>query len=204
MEEFKMIVISLLSSAITLLLKAFIDYMLENRKDKSELKKLMFQRKTDAVENAMSWYQEAIDCFSTMQMACEVLKEDFNTIDYSRYVLASQKAKALSEETAKRLNPLYLYYDVTQIEQKYDTTNSLYYIFNAVKEISKLDQKAKELSEEGLAPDSIEIKNVMNQGKSFFDGLYKALGIHIESMANLQKRLRLEYIGYSFKEEKKS
>ena len=42
----------------------------------------------------------------------------------------------------------------------------------------------------------------MNQGKVLFDGLYKALDAHIESMANIQKRLRLEYNGYSFKEEK--
>lgn len=204
MEELKMIVIGLLSSAITLLLKAFLDYLSENRKDKSELKKLMFQRKTDTVEKAMSWYQEAIDCFSSMQMACEVLKEDFNIFDYSLYILASQKAKKLTEETAEKLNPLYLYFDVSQIEQQYDTTHSLYYIIYAQKEIYKLDQKANELSEKGFAPDSIEIKNVMNQGKVLFDGLYKALDVHIESMANIQRRLRLEYKGYSFKEEKKS
>ena len=202
MEEIKMIVISLLSSVITLLLKAFIDYLSESRKDKNELKKLMFQRKTDAVENAMSWYQEAIDCFSSMQMACEILKNDFNSFQYSLYILAAQKAKALSEETAKRLNPLYLYFDVSQIEQQYDTTNSLYYINYVQKEIYYLDQRAKELSDKGFALDSIEIKNVMNQGKVLFDGLYKALDAHIESMANIQKRLRLEYNGYSFKEEK--
>ena len=168
-----------------------------------ELQKQVFQRKTDAVENAMSWYQEAIDCFSTMQMACKGLKEDFNTFDYSLYILTAQKVKQLSEETAEKLNPLYLYYNVSRIEQQFDTTHSLYYIIYALKEISNLDQKARELSEKGFAPDSIEIKNVMNQGKVLFDGLYKALDVHIESMANIQKRLRLEYQSYSFEEEKK-
>lgn len=203
MEEVKMIVISLLSSAITLLLKAFLDNKSEKRKNRMELQKQVFQRKTDAVENAMSWYQEAIDCFSTMQMACKGLKEDFNTFDYSLYILTAQKVKQLSEETAEKLNPLYLYYNVSRIEQQFDTTHSLYYIIYALKEISNLDQKARELSEKGFAPDSIEIKNVMNQGKVLFDGLYKALDVHIESMANIQKRLRLEYQSYSFEEEKK-
>ena len=168
-----------------------------------ELQKQVFQRKTDAVENAMSWYQEAIDCFSTMQMACKGLKEDFNTFDYSLYILTAQKVKQLSEETAEKLNPLYLYYNVSRIEQQFDTTHSLYYIIYALKEISNLDQKARELLEKGFAPDSIKIKNVMNQGKVLFDGLYKALDVHIESMANIQKRLRLEYQSYSFEEEKK-
>ena len=194
-----MIVISLLSSAITLLLKAFIDYLSESRKNKNELQKLVFLRKTDAVENAISWYQEAIDCFSSMQMACAVLKEDFNTFDYSIYLLAAQKAKELSEKTAEKLNPLYLYFDVSQIEQQYDTLTSLDYMSYAQKEINNLDQKAKELSEKGFAPDSIEIKKIMNQGNTLFDGLYKALDIHIKTMANIQKRLRSEYKDYLFK-----
>ena len=202
MEEFNVIIVSLLSSFFTLVLKAFLDYLLEGRKNRSELRKLMFERKTNAVENAMSWYQEAIDCFSLMQLACKELMKDFNVMDYSRYLLATQKAQKLSEGTARNLNPLYLYYDVSQIEQKHEAIYSLLYMSSIQKEIYKLDQKAKELSEKEYTSDSIEIKEMMNQGKVLFEGLHEALDAQIKSMIDIQKRLRQEYKSFSFKEDK--
>lgn len=66
-----------------------------------------------------------------------------------------------------------------------------------------MQQRQWVISEKEFALDSIEIKNVKNQGKVLFDGLQKALDAHIESMADIQKRLGLDYNGYSFYEEKK-
>ncbi len=64
-----LITASLLGSIITIIIKSVIDLCSERTKYKRELRKLIFERKTDAVEKAMSWYQEAIDAYSMMQMA---------------------------------------------------------------------------------------------------------------------------------------
>ena len=58
MGEYKMIVVAILGSTITLLITAVIDYFKEKHLSKLEKQKLVFQRKTDAAEKAMSWYQK--------------------------------------------------------------------------------------------------------------------------------------------------
>lgn len=58
-----MIIAGAIGSAITLLLTALLDYLKERYRAKIEIPKLVFQRRTDAVERAISWYQEAIDCY---------------------------------------------------------------------------------------------------------------------------------------------
>ena len=61
-----MIIAGAIGSAITLLLTALLDYLKERYRAKIEIQKLVFQRRTDAVEKAISWYQEAIDCYRMM------------------------------------------------------------------------------------------------------------------------------------------
>ena len=197
-----MVLVGLFSSAFTLILKAFIDILTEGEKNKRELYKLMFQRKTDAVENAMSWYQESFDCLSAMRLACIELRNNLNTVDYSRFLISSQKAMKVSEEAPTRLNPLYLYYSPSEIEQNYETTTSLYYISSAQKEIYDIGQKILGLSENGILPESKEIKELMHQAQPIFDGLIRAIDVQIKTIVEIQKRLRVEYQDYSFKHNK--
>ena len=204
MEEYKMVIISILSSAATLLFKAFLDFLQERAKDKRERKQLILQRKTDAAEKAMSWYQEAIDCFSFMQMACGELILGYGSQAYAKYQYAVQKMQKLSAETPKNLNPLYLYFDASQVEQKYDATSSLNRMIFFQNEIAGIGLKIQELIEEGYSVDSEEIEELMNQEKPFLEKLSRELDIQIKSMADIQKTLRKDYAIYSIKADKVS
>lgn len=61
----------LIGSIITLILRSLIDRWNANTLYKQELRKQVFQRKTDVVERAMSWYQETVDMYSLFQMAIQ-------------------------------------------------------------------------------------------------------------------------------------
>ena len=204
MEEYKMVIISLLTSAITLFLKAWLDYLLEGTKDKEERKKLILQRKTDAAEKAMSWFQEAIDSYLFLQMACDELLSGYNLQAYAKYSYAAQKMQKLSDGTSNDLHPLYLYMDVSQIEQKHDATSSLYRINFFMNEIANLGLKRQELLENGCSLESEEIKGLIVQAKPILENLSKELDIQISSMADIQKTLRKDYEIYSIKVGKTS
>ena len=60
MENYNMIIAGAIGSAITLLLTALLDYLKERYRAKIDMRKIVFQRKTDVVERAVSWYQEAV------------------------------------------------------------------------------------------------------------------------------------------------
>lgn len=55
MENYNMIVAGIIASSITLLLTAILDLCKDRFREKLEFKKLIFQRKTDSVEKAISW-----------------------------------------------------------------------------------------------------------------------------------------------------
>lgn len=57
MENYKMIIAGVIGSVITLLITAIIDYYKERYMYNMEMRKMVFQRQTDAAEKAMSWFQ---------------------------------------------------------------------------------------------------------------------------------------------------
>ena len=61
----------LVGSIITLIIKSIIDACSSHIAYKRELRKQVFHRKTDVVERAMAWYQEAVDMYSLFQMAIQ-------------------------------------------------------------------------------------------------------------------------------------
>jgi len=128
MGEYKMIVAAILGSTITLLITAVIDYFKEMYRSKLERDKLVFQRKTDAAEKAMSWYQESVDCLMMMQTACSDMGATFNPITWTKLMQSADQAKQLYKETSLRLNPLYLYFDFRKIEEKYQIFASAQFI----------------------------------------------------------------------------
>ena len=189
-----MLIVGIISSVITLLLKALLDYLQEGAKDKRERKKLLFQRKTDAAEKAMSWYQEVFDCFVFMQAACDELKDGYTPQAYSKYMMSSQKANKLHDKTAINLNPLYLYFDFSKIENSHGVSDSFFRIYRIQKEIIELDIKVKKLINSGSTMDSKDVSILMNQGRPYFTKLSEELIIQIDSITEIQKSLRKDYI----------
>lgn len=197
MENYNMIIAGVIGSAITLLLTAFLDYLKERYRAKIEIQKLLFHRKADTVENAVSWLQEGIDCLRMMQSACNDIEEEYNPTVYERLLKSAIQANKLFEDTGKFLNRIYLYYNFADIENKYNTIESWDYINFAITEIGKLDQKALGLRNNGFSDDSEEIKLLRIQAINLFRNLSKSLNANIDSMVEILSKLRKEFDKYS-------
>lgn len=197
MENYNMIIAGVIGSAITLLLTAFLDYLKERYRAKIEIQKLLFHRKADTVENAVSWLQEGIDCLRMMQSACNDIEEEYNPIVYERLLKSAIQANKLFEDTGKFLNRIYLYYNFADIENKYNTIESWDYINLAITEIGELDQKALGLRNNGFSDDSEEIKLLRIQAINLFRNLSKSLNANIDSMVEILSKLRTEFDKYS-------
>ena len=193
MENYNLIIAGVIGSTITLFLTAIIDFIKEKYRTKIEMQKLVFQRKTDAVERAISWYQEAIDCYKMMQTACDTLEEEYNPTTYSRLVASFAQAGRLYENTSKVLNPIYLYYNFSDIESKYDIQYSWEYINFTIKELGKLDQQVLKLYNQGLTDDSNEIKTLRTNALDILKKFARAIDVQITIITEIMSKLREEY-----------
>ena len=193
MENYNMIIAGVIGSAITLLLTALFDYLKERYRAKIEIQKLVFQRKTDAVERAISWFQEAIDCYRMMQTACDAIEEKYNPTTYSRLLASFTQAGRLYEGTSKTLNPIYLYYNFSDIESKYDIQHSWEYINFAIKELGRLDQQVLELYNLGLTDESNEIKALRTNALDILKKFAEAIDVQIAIIADIISKLREDY-----------
>lgn len=193
MENYNLIIAGVIGSTITLFLTAIIDFIKEKYRTKIEMQKLVFHRKTDAVERAISWYQEAIDCYRMMQTACDAMEEEYNPTTYSRLVASFAQAGRLYENTSKVLNPIYLYYNFSDIESKYDIQYSWEYINFTIKELGKLDQQVLKLYNQGLTDDSNEIKTLRTKALDILKKFAIAIDVQITIITEIMSKLREEY-----------
>lgn len=193
MENYNLIIAGVIGSTITLLLTAIFDFLKEKYRAKIEMKKLVFQRKTDAVERAISWYQEAIDCYRMMQTACDTMEEKYNPTTYSRLLASFVQAGRLYENTSKTLNPIYLYYDFSDIERKCNIQSSWEYINFAIKELGSLDQLVLELRNQGLSDESNEVKALRAKALDILKKFSKAIDVQIAIIAEIMNKLRDDY-----------
>ena len=61
MEQY--ITAGLIGSLVTIIIQAIINAISDRVKHKRELRTMVFQRKLEVVEKAMSWYQETLDMY---------------------------------------------------------------------------------------------------------------------------------------------
>ena len=113
-----------IGSVTTLAIKSVIDMLNAHNQHRRELKMQMFKRKTDVVEKAIAWYQEALDTYNMMQITIKGIDTSNQTTWLALQKLI-MKCNNLFEESVSRLNPLYLYYDFQEIERKFHATESL-------------------------------------------------------------------------------
>ena len=196
METYNMIIAGVIGSSITLLLTALFDYLKEKHRVKIDMQKLVFQRKTDAVERAISWYQEATDCYRIMQTACDAIEEESNPTIYNRLLASFAQAGRLYENTSKVLNPIYLYYNFSDIESKYDIQNSWEYINFTIKELGRIDQLILELYSQGLTDESDQIKALRNKALDLLKKFSRAIDVQITIINEIVGKLRKEYQKY--------
>lgn len=196
MEEYKMIIAVLIGSIITIIIKAIIDTHTDSVQYKQELKKLVFQRKTDAVERAMSWFQEAINCYSIMQMGYNELGAKYNPVVLSKIESSLIKSLELYDESPIRLNQIYLYYDFSDIEYLFGTRESMEFINSTIASIGALDQDARALRLAGKDDESPEIQQLQARAIELFKGLPEAINTQMAHIAEIQNIIRREYKSY--------
>lgn len=137
MEQF--ITAGLIGSLVTVIIQAIINAISECVKHKRELRYMVFQRKLEVVEKAMSWYQETLDMYYMLQTALKEYDKDCTPITVQKIQSACMKSNKLFQEAEIRLNSIYLYYDFSDIEKKYHGRESMDYInklFTQVAEVS--------------------------------------------------------------------
>lgn len=182
----------LIGSAITLIIKYLLERWSANTAYKRELRKQVFQRKTDAVERAMSWYQEAFDMYSLYQMAISEYDGTPNPTVMAKLQYVSMQTTKLMQETSVKLNPIYLYYDFSDINRKYQVLESSRIVNKAFALVGQMQQHMPS----GPAIDAEEQK-VCEQ---WFREAKEPLNIAASAMENqkgaiveTQQRLRDEY-----------
>ena len=197
METYNLIIAGTIGSVITLFLTAIFDYFKEVYRSKIDEQKIVFQRKLDVAENAVSWFQESIDCYRMMQIACNEMSVDYNSVVRDKFMQSSIQAYKLYLDTPKSLNRLYLYFDTLDIEKKHNLIYSTEQINYAVTELGKLDQEAVELRNQGFTDENEEIKIIKKEALDLFKHLSRSLGVQIDALAEMIATLRSEYRKYS-------
>ena len=196
MEEYNLIIAGIIGSVITLFLTAIIDFLKEMYRANIEERKIVFKRKLEAAENAISWFQESIDCYRIMQISCNEISEEYNPVVWAKFVNSSSQANKLFLEASKKLNPLYLYFNMSDIENKYHLAASGERINQAITRICILDQKAVDLLNSGLSDESEEIKNLQQEAINSFKNISHAIDSQIAAISEMIKTLRSKYHKY--------
>lgn len=176
------------SSLMTLIITKIVDSFQEKKRFKRELFKLLFERKTNAVENAMSWYQEALDNYRLLQMGCKAFQDGLEDYAFARLYIACQQSDKLFKESSTRLNPIYLYYDFSQVEQRNKSPEALEYLNNNMNKVAALVTKiqSSEIDSESSKSSRHELKELLLSLSDCFDN-------QISTIIEIQSILRNNY-----------
>ena len=196
MKNYSLIVAGTIGSVITLFLTAVFDYLKEGYRAKINDRKIVFQRRIEMAENAVSWFQESIDCYRMMQIACNEMSEEHNPVVWDKFIKSSMQAYNLYLDTPKNLNRLYLYFDTLDIERKHNLVYSTEQINRTVTELGKLDQEAVRLQNQGLTEDGKEINQLKHDVICLLKQLSKSLDSQIDALSEMIFTLWSEYRKY--------
>ena len=152
----------------------------------------VFKRKTDVVEKAIAWYQEALDTYNMMQITIKGIDTSNQTTWLALQKLI-MKCNNLFEESVSRLNPLYLYYDFQEIERKFHATESLSDINDKLVEIQEIGEKISKLDSKN---NQIEYEMLQKEEALAFNDYSKLIENQKNIIISIQKQLREEYKKY--------
>ena len=108
-------------------------------------------------------------------------------------VFSFAQAGKLYDNTGKILNPIYLYYNFSDIERKYDIQHSWNYINYTINELGKLDQQILALYNQGLTDESDEVKALRTEAINILKKFSKAIDTQIVIIAEIMDKLRHDY-----------
>lgn len=181
-----------IGSVTTLAIKSVIDMLNAHNQYRRELKMQVFKRKTDVVEKAIAWYQEALDTYNMMQITIKGIDTSNQTTWLALQKLI-MKCNNLFEESVSRLDPLYLYYDFQEIERKFHATESLSDINDKLVEIQEIGEKISKLDSKN---NQIEYEMLQKEEALAFNDYSKLIENQKNIIISIQKQLREEYKKY--------
>ena len=185
---------ALIGSLGTLVVQAIINAISESVKYKRELRSLVFQRKLEVVEKAISWCQESADMYSSLQMTLREYNNDWNIVIIQKLQVAFDRLNKLSQETDSRLNAIYLYYDFSDIEAKYNGRESVYSVNKLLILIAEVSDKISKMDSVNF--DEQVYKELQNERVNYMHQLADAVDSHIYIIDEIERRLRNEYREY--------
>lgn len=153
---------------------------------------IIFKRKTDVVEKAIAWYQEALDTYNMIQITIKGIDTSNQTTWLALQKLI-MKCNNLFEESVSRLDPLYLYYDFQEIERKFHATESLSDINDKLVEIQEIGEKISKLDSKN---NQIEYEMLQKEEALAFNDYSKLIENQKNIIISIQKQLREEYKKY--------
>lgn len=187
----QIITAGLIGSLITIIIQAIINAIGDRVKYKRELRSLIFKRKTEIVEKAMSWYQEALDMYSMFQMALREYDMDCNPVTIEKIQASCIKSNKLFTETESRLNLIYLYYDFSDIEDKYHGRKSIQIINETIALIGKIGYDIETLEPSEF---SEQLSTALHEQRvQASHTLAEAINNQIYIIVEIQNLLRKEY-----------
>lgn len=185
----------LFGSLVTLLASKLWDSWNAGIAYKRELRKQVFQRKTDVVERAMSWFQEIATMYSIFQVAAKEYDGSANPVTTGKIQYAYFQLIKMQQEAPAKLNSIYLYYDFSDIYKKYDVTKSGQVINDAFVLIGQIQQYMAPIptvDEKELEARRLWFKEL----KEDLDIAATAMDNQISAIVEIQGRLRTEYRKY--------
>ncbi len=192
MEQY--ITAGLIGSLVTIIIQAIINAISERVKHKRELRSLVFQRKLEVVEKAMSWYQETLDMYYMFQIALKEYNKECNPITVQKIQVACMKSNKLFQETESRLNSIYLYYDFSDIEKKYHGRESMEIINTSLTLIAEIGQEITALEPSEFAKQLCEA--LCEERVKASHMLADAIDNQVYIIAEIGQKLRTEYKDY--------
>lgn len=190
--ESSLITAGLLGSIITIIIQALLNNWFEGVKNRREIKKLVFQRKTEIVEKAMLCYQNAIDAYLTLQTGLKGSNKDFiNPIAVGNIQAAIDRLNKLSYDNENRI---YLYYDFSDIVSKYHGRESMDAIDKLFLLVGEINQKISAIEPSEF---SKQLYEALHEKKiETFHILAEAINNQICILTEIETRLRNEYKEY--------
>ena len=136
----------------------------------------------------MSWYQEALDNYKMLQMSCTAYQEGRENYAMDRLYIACQHSDKLFKEAPSRLNPIYLYYDFSKVEQKYKSSESIDEINDRINKIATLVIRIQ-----SVESDSESIGDSKQELKELLLSLADSFNSQINIILEIQAILRNDY-----------
>lgn len=184
----------LIGSILTLIIQAIINAFSDKGKYKRDLRKQVFARKLEVVENAMTWFQETMDTYYILQTSLREYDKECNPVTVAKLDAACSKCAWLFQETPRRLNAMSLYYDFSEIEKKYHGRESMECMNQLITIVAKISYQIS-----NITPSEFSEKlraELHEQRVEAAHSLADAIDNQMCIISEIMQSLRREYKGY--------